>query len=251
MSSVIFQDEGFDEVFDCAGMTVGTAKERLRDSHNIPYFADAIVNGEEVSVAYVLGDGDRFYFRKRFGIKAGDDRPFEERQAEGLIHAYSLGEIVSAVKRRNLPKDESLDLMAVMVGQWAAERFGQPEPKDRRILTEILKRLDAIEARLKVMPQEPQMTGSTDPDQDWCHPASAIPPSEYPFGPLEGTQADLSSWLFSDGHKAHRRLHSKAQSRSVWVKKVHARMFEVWFRTEREFAVALRRQEATKQTEAT
>ncbi len=157
-TKVIFQDQGVEDRVPFVGFNVLSVKQRLRETLTIPYFADAIVNGAIVPLEYVLRDGDQLQFQKRFGIKGGDDRPFEEREAEGLIHAYDLAEIVSAVKRRNLSKDDSIDLMAVMVGQWAARNFGQPDSQSQKILSKILKRLEAMESgeaepRLNLMEQ--------------------------------------------------------------------------------------------------
>lgn len=161
MSSVIFEDQGIEDCLPFVGLTVGAVKQRLRGILNIPYFADAIVNGEIVPVAHLLHGGDRLRFQKRYGVKGGDDRPSEEREAEGLIRAYDLGEIISAVKRRNLPRDESLDLVAVMIGQWAERNFGPADHHARRVLGETVRQLPTVEARLGVASQKDPQSSTT------------------------------------------------------------------------------------------
>lgn len=238
MNSVLFEDQGIEDRIPFVGVTVATAKQRLRETLNIPYFADAIVNGEIVPVAHVLRDGDRLRFQKRFGVKAGDERPSEEREAEGLIDAYGLDEIAAEVKRLILSKDESIDLMVVMVRQWAARMFGLPDHHADNILAKVVK---AIEARQEHMAQEPLLNDTDGAAEDWCNPASAVPPPAFAFGPLEGSQAKLSSWLFADHLEERRRLKRKAETKSIWVRQVHARLYEVWFRTQKDFDLADRR----------
>jgi len=76
---------------------------------------------------------------------------------------------------------------------------------------------------------------------DWCHGAGEEPPPSYPFGPLEGSQKELSSWLFSDGKLEPRRLHTKARHRAIWVRKVFGRRYEVWFNNQVDHEGAHRR----------
>jgi hypothetical protein len=135
---------------DClplAGMSVVKAKALLKDAGNIPYFADAIVNGRRVPVAHVLQPGDRLAFVQRFGVKTGNDQPIEQAIGEAVLVAYpELVEIADKVKALGLPADRSLDLMAGMVAEWVEQRFGPPGMSVLAILNEVIARLDRIES---------------------------------------------------------------------------------------------------------
>ena len=72
----------------------------------------------------------------------------------------------------------------------------------------------------------------------WCHPESDLPPSTHPFGPLSGSKKDLAKWMSHDGSCDHRRLERKVESRVIWVKIIHSRLYEAWFRTRRDLALA-------------
>lgn len=129
-----------------AGMAVADAKALLRDAGNIPYFADAVVNGRPVGAGHVLRHGDRLGFPQRFGFKGGGDRP-AGAQAGALVNAYpELTDIAARVKALGLPADRSLDVMAGMVATWAEERFGPVPNKLEAVLSEIVDRLDHIES---------------------------------------------------------------------------------------------------------
>ena len=141
---VIVQNQGFRIQLPLVGLTVLTAKQQLRESLNIAYFADAHVNGKVVLVSHVLRGGERLEFRKCWGIKGSGDRPYEEQEAEGLIHAYGLVKIANDVKRRNLPKDESVDLTMLMVADWAAKRFGPTDSDAEKVLAEISKLIEVM-----------------------------------------------------------------------------------------------------------
>lgn len=67
------------------------------------------------------------------------------------------------------------------------------------------------------------------------HGQDAIPPEEFPYGPVQGTKTALSGALLLDGKKQHRRVLMKVRSGSIWAKKIHERLTEVWFRSEHEF----------------
>ena len=132
--------------FPLSGNTVSQAKALLRDAGNIPYFADALVNGRPVGVGHVLRHGDRLGFSQRFGFKGGGDRP-AEAQAGALVIAYpELTDIAARVKALGLPADRSLDVMAGMVATWAEGRFGPVPNKLEAVLGEIVDRLDRIES---------------------------------------------------------------------------------------------------------
>lgn len=129
-----------------AGVAVTDAKTLLRDAGNIPYFADALVNGRPVGAGHVLRHGDRLGFSPRFGIKGSGDRP-AEAQAGALVIAYpELTDIAARVKALGLPADRSLDVMAGMVATWAEQRFGPVPNKLEAVMGEIVERLERIES---------------------------------------------------------------------------------------------------------
>ncbi len=139
---VTFCDQGCEDRLPIAGLTVDEAKTQLRGVLNIPYFSDPFVNDKIVSLNRVLGDGDRLEFRKRYGVKGGDDQPFEQREAKGLFDAYELVRIADDVKRRNLPMEEGVTLAMLKFSQWAVERFGKPDPSAQKVLAQVEKLLE-------------------------------------------------------------------------------------------------------------
>jgi hypothetical protein len=141
-----------------AGATVAHAKTLLRDAGNIPYFADAWVNGRPVSVERVLRHGDRLGFSQRFGFKGADDRP-AEAQTEALVNAYpELLVMAARVKALGLPADQSLDVMAAMVAMWLEERFGVLPKKLEAVLAEIVDEFFAEWSRRQQNPQAAPVT---------------------------------------------------------------------------------------------
>lgn len=72
----------------------------------------------------------------------------------------------------------------------------------------------------------------------WCHPATAEPPSIYAYGPIEGSQKKLGCALYADGKDDFRRVRQRAQSKGIWVRMIHKRHYQVWFRTETDFQAA-------------
>lgn len=133
-----------------AGLSVVEAKAMLKDGWGIPYFADAIVNGRQVTVAHVLRRGDRLEFVQRFGVKAGDDKPIEQVIGEAMVVVYpKLLEKAANVMARNLSADQKRDAMKGMVDEWAIQQFGPPDASTRAVLADIVQRLQAIEGVLR------------------------------------------------------------------------------------------------------
>lgn len=132
-----------------AGVSVAAAKALLRDAWNIAYFAEATVNGRPTGVGYVLLPGDRLGFSKRYGYKAGADRPAEEIEADGLLAAYpELSRISEEVARLGLPAADALRVMTVRVSRWLWERFGPPDVHAGAVFMQLMQRLESIECRL-------------------------------------------------------------------------------------------------------
>jgi len=66
-------------------------------------------------------------------------------------------------------------------------------------------------------------------------------PVEYCYGPIEGSQEALASWLWPDGKRDRRRLHQCAKNGMVWVVKINGRWFEAWFCRRGDYERALHR----------
>jgi len=211
-----------DGEFDLSGHTVGVARSSLEVVFNIPIEAAAFVNGEAVHVSYVLAPNDCLEFVKQFGIKGlGDLLTPEEIKARWRLNVDQYQEL----RDRGLPTITFADGTArhpeVLVDQWWKSLDGHAE---------------------EAAPQQSSF-------DDWAHSAGTEPPSSYSFGPLEGTQKELASWLHPQGKDDARHLHTKAKSGGVWVKKVHTRHYEVWFRNQQAFEAAQRRRQASKPPE--
>ena len=77
----------------------------------------------------------------------------------------------------------------------------------------------------------------------WYHDRGEQVPPSFPWGPLRGTQEQVAAWLYS-GQRGRKKpdarpLHGKAASgTTIWVRKVHRTLYEVWFRHEGDYARA-------------
>ena len=69
----------------------------------------------------------------------------------------------------------------------------------------------------------------------WFHRADESRPSEYQFGPLEGTKKDLASAVFGGGH---RNLQRPDPARRFWIVRLQHKLFEIWFKDETRFLAA-------------
>jgi hypothetical protein len=72
----------------------------------------------------------------------------------------------------------------------------------------------------------------------WCHGEAEQPPADFPFGPLHGPQARLASWVYHDAKPDRRRLRLLARCGVIWVRRVHKRLYQVWFRHKEDYARA-------------
>lgn len=138
---VIFEDQGTEQRLSLVGATVLMAKQNLRRSLNIPYFSDGLVNGEVVALGYVLSGGDRLRFQKRFGVKGGDDQPFEKHEAKALVDFYDLVKIAAEVKSLGLSMEDSVDLAMLKVASWVVEAFGPPDDAQANMVIAEVSRL--------------------------------------------------------------------------------------------------------------
>src|SRR5262245_29004761 len=73
----------------------------------------------------------------------------------------------------------------------------------------------------------------------WFHSKSEQPPAEFRYGPLAGTQRELAAKICPGVRVDTRRLQRKAAlGASIWVRKQHRKLYEVWFRHEHAHAKA-------------
>lgn len=127
-----------------AGVSVAEAKALLRDTWNIPYFADAKVNGRPATSGRVLRHGDLLGFCQRFGLKGGDDLAGEQAFAEALLRSEpGLAAIAGEVAALALPPDEQLRIVTLRVFRWSEERFGRVAAEAAAILEDLAHSLSA------------------------------------------------------------------------------------------------------------
>jgi len=201
-------------VFDLAGHTVVVVRASLEVPFNIPPDAAAFVNGEMVDERFVLVPDDTLEFVKQEGQKGlGDLLTPEDLMARWRISTEQYQEL----RHRGLPVFTFPDGMArhpeVTVDEWWKAFGGHAE--------------GAV----------PQHSAS----ETWAHPAGSEPPPSYPFGPVEGTQEQLGSWIHPHGKGYGRHLQGRAKDGSVWVRKIHERHYEMWFKSQRALEAATKK----------
>lgn len=72
----------------------------------------------------------------------------------------------------------------------------------------------------------------------WTHAVLELPPENFWPESIFGTQRQIARWISHDGKDDRRRLPHKARHGVIWVKKHHGRLYEVFFRFERDFRMA-------------
>lgn len=204
-----------DGLFDVSGHTVGVVRSSLEVIFNIPPAAAALINGEPVKSSYVLLPNDTLEFVTQEGQKGlGDLLSPEDLMARWGVTAEQYQEL----RDWGLPvvkfADGTIRHPEVLVDEWWKVFSGHTQP-----------------------------TGSLPVDASgWLNPAGSQPPPLFQFGPLEGTQKQLASWVHPHGNDDARQLQKKVEAGQLWMRKIHARLYEVWFRSQQAFEAAQRRQ---------
>jgi len=210
-----------DGIFTVAGSIVTEVQKSLADAFNIPPYAIAFVNGEEVKSTFTLSAGDRLEFVYRTGIKG-------------------LGELLT-------PED--------LMSRWRISPDEYQELQDLGLPTISFKNGIIRHPEIAVddwwkslglhHTHNVQIDDQRDGSQSWLNSAVSDPPLTHQFGPLAGNQVQLGSWLHPHENPDPRYLRGRAESGVIWVRKIHARHYEVWFRLKRELDHALTRRDRT------
>jgi hypothetical protein len=108
------------------GKSIAAIKRSLREVFNIPYFAEAFVDGVPVDADHVIRQCHVVEFVKRFGFKGATNEPAEETEANGLLAVYDepLRRMSDQVKAKGLAADEAVEAMRILVLQWCQHTFG-------------------------------------------------------------------------------------------------------------------------------
>lgn len=208
-----------DGIFDLAGITVAVVQRTLMDAFNLRSNAIAFVNGEEVESKFKLSAGDRLEFIYRQGTKGlGDLLTPEELMGKWHISPDEYQEL------------QQLGLPTVPFNNGTVRH---PEVAVDDWWKSIVTPNFLIRTEVKHV------------SRSWLNPPASDPPPTHRFGPLTGTQEQLASWLHPKGKPDPRHLKARAEKGVVWVRAVHSRLNEVWFKTQREVEVATSRRNET------
>lgn len=210
-----------DGIFDVAGSTVAVVQKSLVDAFNIGTDAIAFVNGEEVESTHKLNVGDHLEFVYRTGTKGlGDLLTPEDLMSRWRISPEEYLEL----QQLGLPtfpfKNGSIRHSEIAVDDWWKNNGN-------------------------IAPAPLLATERQDASRSWLNPPATDPPPSHRFGPLEGTQGELASWIHHQSKSDPRHLKARAERGVVWVRAVHSRLNEVWFKTQRELDVAISRRNET------
>ncbi len=118
----------------------------------------------------------------------------------------------------------------------------RPEPGHTANTTNLgtlAKKLDKITdlmiATIKQKPEANQQLATKVPA--WCHAATDRPPADSYFGPFSGTQVEIARWILPNTPDP-RNLRPRAKNGKIWVCKNSGKEYEVWFRSQSEWATA-------------
>ena len=208
----------YDGSFDLAGTSVADAQRALLDAFHIRSLAIALVNGKEVEPTFTLSAGDRLEFVYRSETKGFGDLLTPEE----LIERWRISqEQYRELQNLGLPRI-AFDKGVVRHSEIAVDEWW------RSLTTNCL----------PVKRGQQQMGALS-----WQNSAVTEPPTSHQFGPLVGSQGQLSSWIHPHENPDPRYLKGRAVTGVVWVRKIHARLYEVWFRSKWELDQAIARRE--------
>ncbi len=206
--------------YPVAGWAVSKVRMALADVFNVPPGAEALVDGHPVMGDAILQAGGTLEFIRPSGSKALGEllAPRQLKERWGITddeYRQLLGE--------GLPIDPVTGRHPELaVDEWWREQLRQ--------------------GRLGGIASSPSIPTESKTKQ-WFHTASEEPPTNYPAGPLVGTKKSLICGIHHDGRNVPSRLEAQGRQGVIWVRKVHTRRYEVWFRTEKEFTIARERAE--------
>lgn len=203
-------------VFDIAGFTIEVVRDQLADAFNLRSCDVCFVNGEEVDWTFILTAGDCLEFNQRIGQKGLGDL----LTPDALMSRWN----ISAAEYREL---QSLGLPTV--------RFESGEIRHPEV---------AVDNWMASLGGNQSFNEQTNDQLNrGFNSADSVPPLTHQFGPLIGNQKELSSWIHPDHKRDSRHLNARAVNGGVWVRTIHTRLCEVWFRTPQEFDRASKRKQ--------
>src|SRR5262245_33358398 len=90
-----------------------------------------------------------------------------------------------------------------------------------------------------VTPPPAPLTTIPSATSTWFHGKTEQAPAQFRYGPLAGTQRELTAKICPGTRIDTRRFRRKAtMGVSIWVRKLHRKLYEVWFRHENDYAKA-------------
>lgn len=136
-----------------AGESVGWARESLRHALNLPFFAEAFIEGRGVNPDYRLVGGDTLEFLWRVGVKGGRG-DLHEATAKGLIRRHpELISIGAQVKVLGLDAEAAVDATLDLVVKFVESKYGGIPTSEAPTLAMVVEILNRIEGRLAGAPR--------------------------------------------------------------------------------------------------
>ena len=211
-----------DGVFDFAGHTVAEVQLALLDAFNLRSCDAAFVNGIEVDWNYILNAGDQLEFMHRYGHKG-------------------LGDMITP--------DELMRRWKITDEQYREfQNLGLPSIElDNNVILHPEFALDEWSKHFNIAPPPVVNNERHNTSQSLKTPPTTDPPLTHRFGPIEGTQKQIASWLHPYGNVDPRFLTRRAELGIISVRKIHFRLIEVWFGSQGELDRAKERRNESLQ----
>ncbi len=202
----------YDGTFDLAGKSIADAQGDLVETFQFQSLPIPLVSGNDVETTFTIDTIDR--------------RAFVNRNGTGLHDLLTPEQLIDRW-RISLEEYRELREMGIPTISFRSGTVRHPV----LAIDEWLKQVNIV-STYKLQPE------NCNTGREWINPPTADPPLSHRFGPLVGTQEQLASWLHPHGKSDPRHLKGKAGRSIVWVRAVHSRLNEVWFRSQRELDTA-------------